>query len=110
MAIKIDVKYQSPFVDYDDKKSFAQYSLANQVMADSNQFVPAKSNVLRLSANLNIDFTEIVYNMKYARRQYYAPGGWNYTTAGTGPKWDRKASSMYGDSWAQIYARGLGYH
>ena len=69
--------------------------LANQAMADMNQFVPAKSHVLRLSAFVDIDGSSIYYNTPYARRHFYAPGDWNYTTPGTGPRWDEKAKGIY---------------
>lgn len=80
--------------------------LANQAMADMNQFVPAKSNVLRLSVTIGIDGSNIYYNTPYARRHFYAPGDWNYTTPGTGPRWDEKAKGIYMSDWEKAFLGG----
>lgn len=112
MAISIDVKYQSPFGDYAQKKEFAQYMLANQVRGDSEPFVPKKRGDLRAAVTVSSDNTELIYNMNYARRHYfvYSSKGFNYTTPGTGPRWDRKAAAQHGNKWGKVYARGLGYY
>ncbi|MBL5010076.1 minor capsid protein [Enterococcus lactis] len=49
----------------------------------------------------------ILYETKYARRQFYLNGK-KYTTPGTGPRWDLKAKSLYMPSWKKAYLKGAG--
>ena len=79
--------------------------LANQAMADMNQFVPAKSHVLRLSASIGIDGSSIHYNTPYAAYQFYNQWS-NYTTPGTGPRWDEKAKGIYMSDWEKAFLGG----
>ncbi len=51
-----------------------RYALANQAMADMNSFVPKKNNILRQSAHIKSDGSAILYETKYARRQFYLNG------------------------------------
>lgn len=81
-------------------------SLANQAMADMNQFVPYKEGNLRQATSINMDGSAINYHMKYARRHFYAPGDWKYTTPGTGPRWDEKAKSMFMNDWVKAFTKG----
>ena len=37
--------------------------------------------------------------VRYARPQYYAQSGWQYTTAGTGPRWFDKAKASRAAAW-----------
>ena len=79
--------------------------LANQAMADMNQFVPAKSHVLRLSVSIGIDGSSIHYNTPYAACQFYNQWS-NYTTPGTGPRWDEKAKGIYMSDWEKAFLGG----
>ena len=79
--------------------------LANQAMADMNQFVPAKSHVLRLSVSIGIDGSSIHYNTPYAAYQFYNQWS-NYTTPGTGPRWDEKAKGIYMSDWEKAFLGG----
>ena len=83
--------------------------LAGQAMADMNQYVPAKSHVLRLSVSIGIDGSSIHYNTPYARRHFYAPGDWNYTTPGTGPRWDEKAKGIHMSDWEKAFRNGANW-
>jgi hypothetical protein len=60
---------------YKKKIGLAQYMLDNQVMKDSNYFIPLDSAALRDSTLLASDVGKgrIVWNTKYARRLYYNP-------------------------------------
>lgn len=78
-----------------------QYALANQVHADMNNYVPALTYDLRNQSNVSIDSKTIIYNVPYARPQFYNQYS-NYTTPGTGPRWDLKAKAIHGGSWARI--------
>jgi len=80
-----------------------RYALANQAMADMNSFVPKKNNILRQSAHIKSDGSAILYETKYARRQFYLNGK-KYTT----PGWDLKAKSLYMPSWKKVYLKGAG--
>lgn len=86
-----------------------QYALANQALADMNQYVPKRESNLRTAVSMGIDGTEIIYNMPYAKAQFYAPGGWKYTTPGTGPRWDEKAKGIHMDDWENAFVKGAGW-
>ncbi len=90
----------------------ARYVLANQAMADMDQFVPFKQGDLAGSAHLD-GKGNIVYNTPYARAQFYGfitnyKTGQrsrirNYTVSEhpqASRRWDLKAKSLYGDDWA----------
>ena len=89
-----------------------RYALANQAMADMHQFVPMKGNDLRTTTHIDTDGSSINYNMPYAKAQYYGfvgKGGYpvrNYTTPGTGPRWDEKAKSIYMNGWIKAFVEG----
>ena len=74
-----------------------QYALANQVYADMNNYVPALDYDLRNQSSIASDNKSIYYNVPYARKQFYTQFQ-NYTTPGTGPRWDKKAKSIHLDS------------
>lgn len=82
-----------------------QYALANQALADMNQFVPMDEGILRQTATIDIDGKGINYNTPYARRQFYMHA-YNYTTPGTGPRWDNKAKGMYMSDWINAFMKG----
>lgn len=86
-----------------------RYALANQALADMNQYVPKREGDLRTAVSMGLDGTEIIYNMPYAKAQFYAPGGWDYTTPGTGPHWDDKAKGIHMESWQKAFAKGAGW-
>lgn len=78
-----------------------QYALVNQVHADSNLYAPLLSSDLRNQSTIAIDGKSIIWNVPYARRQYWNYGA-KFTTPGTGPKWDRKALAIHGNQWTAI--------
>lgn len=83
-----------------------QYALANQVHADSNLYAPMKSSDLRNQSTIAIDGKSVIWNVPYARRQYYNQFS-KYTTPGTGPKWDQKALSIHRSQWEQIIKKAM---
>ncbi len=89
-----------------------RYALANQALADMDQFVPKLEGDLRTATSVEADGTAINYNMPYARAQFYGfvgKGGYpvrNYTTPGTGPRWDLKATSMFVEDWERAFVEG----
>ncbi|WP_193064909.1 minor capsid protein [Oceanobacillus oncorhynchi] len=80
-----------------------QYALGNQAMADMNRFVPKKDNILRETAHFDGD--NIIYNQPYAGRMFYMYM-YNYTTPGTGPRWDNKASAIHMKDWMNAFIKG----
>ncbi|SHI01830.1 minor capsid protein [Virgibacillus chiguensis] len=80
-------------------------SLANQALSDMNQFVPMDEGVLRQTATIDIDGTAINYDTPYAARLFYMPM-YNYTTPGTGPRWDMKAKRIFMSDWINAFMKG----
>lgn len=111
-----------------------RYAMANQMLADMNQFVPKKSHTLVGTGHITPKGYEIVWNTKYANAQFYGKftrtkpltakqlrflhalanenGGklpkTGYSTPGTGPRWDLKAKGIYMENWKQAYLGGAG--
>lgn len=83
-------------------------ALASQIGADSNRFVPRKSNHLRESQVIASDGSFVQWGAAYANRQYHAPLGWHYSTPGTGPHWDEVAKGRYMKSWTKAFVKGCG--
>lgn len=80
-------------------------ALANQALADMNQFVPMDEGILRQTATIDLDGTGINYNTQYAARLFYMYM-YNYTTPGTGPRWDLKAKRVFMSDWIKAFMRG----
>ncbi|MBM4762709.1 minor capsid protein [Bacillus sp. B15-48] len=102
--IKKDLKGVSKRVSQMTKQG--QYAFANQVHADSNLYAPRLSSDLRNQSNVTSDNKQVVWNVPYARRQYYNYGA-KFTTPGTGPKWDSKALAIHGRQWVNITKKAM---
>lgn len=100
----IDLKGVKPRVNNMTKQG--QYALVNQVHADSNIYAPFRDGPLRNQSTMTLDGKSIIWNVPYARPQYYNQYS-NYTTPGTGPKWDQKALSIHGKSWERVVERAM---
>lgn len=92
----------------------AAYVVANQAMADMDQFVPYKQGHLAGSAHIDNNKHTIVYDGPYARAQFYGMiHGYpvkNYTqTPGRYPtkRWDLQAKSLYMDKWLHKVSESL---
>lgn len=89
-----------------------RYAVANQVLADSNNYVPALGHHLRNSGTIDMDGKGVNWNTPYARAQFYGKvgkGGYpvqNYTTPGTGPRWDEKAKGIHMKDWERAFVKG----
>ena len=83
-----------------------QHALINQAHADMNNYVPALDYDLRNQSTMSLDGKSIIYNVPYSRRQFYIQHS-NYTTPGTGPRWDLKAKAIHGGSWARVAGRAM---
>jgi|SRR5690625_8703 len=86
-----------------------RYALANQAMADMNQFVPMDEGTLRQTASVDVTGEAISYNTPYARRLFYMPM-YNYTTPGTGPRWDMKAKRIFMSDWIRAFTKGADWN
>ncbi len=109
-------------------------AMLNQMLMDMDQFVPKKKGTLRFVGHVNTGRSQLVWQIPYARRQFYGPSLWKgkskmtpkqrrwwfgvgikqpkkgsrYTTPGTGPRWDLKAKARYGKQWAEVFVKGAG--
>lgn len=86
----------------------AQRSLASQAAADMNQFIPMDEGNLRMAMSIDIDGGGINYHMPYASRMFYMYM-YNYSTPGTGPRWDIKAKSFFMRDWITAFTKGAGW-
>ena len=92
----------------------AEYAIANQAMLDMEQFVPLRDGNLRGSGH--VSGNNFIYDTVYARAQFYG-SSYNkyrsftfkkYSTAGTGKRWDLKATALYGSKWADKGKEAMG--
>lgn len=108
MAVRVRVKKDLKGVNgrVNQMTKLGQYALANQVHADSNLYAPFKSGDLRIQSYVTGDNQQVIWNVPYARRQYYNQFS-KYTTPGTGPKWDRKALAIHINQWTKITKKAM---
>lgn len=89
-----------------------RYAMANQMLADMTPFVPALEPVLKTTGVVSADGKSISWNTPYARAQFYGSNGYvsfhNYTTPGTGKRWDLKAKGMFMSDWIRAFTKGAG--
>lgn len=100
----------------------AAYALAEQMLADSEQFVPYSAGSSQSAGNLResgkVERGEsgvmyIVWDTVYALYQWFgvrADGSHKvsrYTTPGTGTEWVEKARDRYGDRWAELVQKSF---
>lgn len=111
VSVKIDLAGVYKKLDEGARRR-GQHALAIQMLADMNQFVPKLSNTLRTTGHVSGDDSNLIWNTKYAKAQFYGTNGKavfsNYSTPGTGKRWDLKAKGPYMDSWKRAYLKGAG--
>lgn len=108
--VKITINLDKPINMLSEKSmQSGQRALANQALMDTNEnFVPMREGWLRNSAILSLDGKQMIWNTPYARKHYYVQHG-NYTTPGTGPKWDEKAKGIFMSGWIDAFTKGAGF-
>lgn len=79
-------------------------AIAQGVVRDSEPFIPKREGNLRKTGETESDYEEgkVRYgsaSVPYAAPQYDAPGGWSYTTPGTGPRWFDEAQAKHMKQW-----------
>lgn len=82
-------------------------SMIEQAKGDMNQFVPMLNGDLRNQSYIYGLQRGIMWNVPYAKYQFYNQFS-NYTTPGTGPRWDLKAKGLFMNDWLTAFARGAG--
>lgn len=105
--IDVDLHLDNLFSNANINK--ARYMMANQAMADMDQFVPYKVGTLSQSAHINANGSQITYTTPYAKAQFYGIVNGspvrNYTRSEhpqASKRWDLRAKSLYGQQWAEI--------
>ena len=106
MAIKVNIDFKGVQAKINRLSDAGQAALADQVHADSNRYAPFKRGDLRVQSQVTADNKAVIWNVPYARRQYYNIGA-NFSEPGTGPKWYEKARSIHLKSWQQVVERSL---
>jgi len=107
--VKIDIDLSGAYKKLNSQSvNRGRYAVANQALADMNQFVPKDEGTLRTATSIDLDGSNINYNMPYAARMFYMPM-YNYTTPGTGPRWDVKAKRMFMSDWVNAFKKGAGW-
>ncbi|KYG28176.1 minor capsid protein [Alkalihalobacillus trypoxylicola] len=106
MSIRIrkDIKQIKPRLD--GMISKGQFALTNQAHADMNLYVPMRSSDLRNQSSISPDGKSVTWNAPYSKKQYYNVGA-NYTTPGTGPRWDLKATGIHSRQWQEVSKRAM---
>lgn len=83
-----------------------QIAMANQIMLDTNDYVPKKDGDLRASAYVGSQGETVSWNTVYARAQFHGTNGIvnfrKYTTPGTGRNWFVKAKNKHLDKWEEV--------
>lgn len=102
--VEVDVDKIPPKIH--GRTKLAQIALVNQVHADMNPYAPFKHGPLRNASYVALDNKSIIYTVPYARAQFYTQFS-NYTTPGTGPRWDLKAKAIHGASWASAAGKAM---
>ena len=90
----------------------ANYTMSNQMLADMTRYVPRRDGFLQMSGHVSTDRQYLVWRTPYAKAQFYGSNGKvefrNYTTPGTGKRWDLAAKGNHLESWARVYQKAMG--
>lgn len=87
-----------------------QYNMAQRMHATMNEnFVPMRDGDLRNLSTVSADGKSITWSAPYARKHYYTNFSPNYTTPGTGPRWDEKAKGPFMSDWLEAFLKGAGF-
>jgi len=99
MSIRVDLS--ATLARLRDITERGQYALANQVLSDSNLYVPELSGDLKRLSYITNNNKQIVWSQPYANYQYYGQFT-NYTKPGTGGRWDQRAQERHLQDWLRI--------
>lgn len=87
----------------------------NQMESDMQRFVPYDQGNLTRDTLIDTQRRQIVYQMPYAKAQFYGVVGGRYPiknyTATTHPqagkRWDLKGKAEFGDDWSKVLGNSL---
>lgn len=106
LDVKVKINQNQLQSDIDRRLDKAQYALDNQVLKDSNYFIPKDTGNLEQSSFLHsqIGQGKIVWNTPYARRLYYNPQ-YNFSkdvNPNAQGLWFEAAKSRFYNDWVQV--------
>lgn len=85
------------------KKGMAQMALAQQVLKDSNFFIPKDSGDLEASGVIHSSGKEVVWAEPYARKQYHeGPNKSKDRNPNASMKWFERAKAIWYKRWVLI--------
>lgn len=125
VAVKVDLKGLEKKVSPQNFKR-GQMAMANQMLMDMNKYVPERSGALRASGHAAQD--RVIWSTVYARIVFYGRRRKGFFSdrqrryffankerllaqkprAGTGPRWDKKATPKHSKEWARVALKGMG--
>lgn len=115
MSIKIDVDLDGASKKLSPENMVrGRVAMANQILLDTTNYVPLGPNGgdLRASGHVSEGGVSVDWLPVYARAQFYGTNGIvafrNYTTPGTGKRWDLKATPLHIDDWKKKFVEGSG--
>ena len=111
MIVKVDVKFDDIYKLLERTKNVKR-NLSQQVLADSNYFIPKDTGELEQSSLIHSDFEngKLVWNTPYAARLYWNPQ-YNFSTdvnPHASGLWFEVAKQNNMDSWTRFVAKDLG--
>ncbi|OQM47533.1 minor capsid protein [Anoxybacillus sp. UARK-01] len=106
LDVKVNINQNQLQSDIDRRLDKAQYALDNQVLRDSNYFIPKDTGNLEKSSFLHsqIGQGKIVWNTPYARRLYYNPQ-YNFSkdvNPNAQGLWFEVAKARWYNEWVQV--------
>lgn len=84
----------------------ARQRVANQIHMDSNRYAPMLTGDMRNQSTVNVDGRSITWHAFYSIYQYSKQYS-NYSTPGTGSKWDEVAASKHMAAWEEVAKRAF---
>lgn len=102
-----EVDFRGLFRDLENKKERAQRAFGETALQDMQPYVPMKSGALRGSGHTENGGKQIVWEV-YASNGYpygakqFETQYMNYTTPGTGPHWDERATGIHMSHWENV--------
>ena len=117
-GIKIEIDLSGVYSKLSEENfNNGQYNMAKRMLQTMNEnTVPEDTMHLRETGYVSGSGEQLIWDTVYAGPQYYGgrthekTGVWipfvNYTTAGTGPKWDEAAKPLFMSDWLKAFKEG----
>lgn len=121
MSVEININKAKWVTALKQSAEKASYALAEQIITDSEKFIPYSGGSIQSAGNLREssriekgqDGLYVVWDSVYASYQWFGmrrDGSYqvhHYTTPGTGKQWAEKARAAYGKNWETIAQKGF---